>query len=152
MQATAPTRRTRSPRWGDPLVRFLLRSPLHGLVDRQLMLVTIKGRISRRLFTVPVGYLQATDAIYVLVSDPYSKLWWRNLDGGARVELTLRGKVVDAEGTVLYTGFTAILEEYCERLPGIARMLKVPVVDGVVEQIALRRLALQVVMVRFRLT
>ena len=151
MQTTAPTRRVTSPRWGNPPVRWLLRSPLHGVVDRQLMLVTIKGRISRRLFTVPVGYLELGDAIYVLVSDPYSKLWWRNLDGGAPVTLTLRGKAVDAEATVLYTGFTPVLEEYCRQFRGVARTLQVPVVDGVVDQAALNDLARQVVMVRFTL-
>ena len=152
MQATAPTRRIKSPRWGDPPIRWLLRSPFHGLVDKQLMLVTIKGRVSRRMFTIPVGYFQASDMIYVLVSDPYSKRWWRNLDGGAQVELTLRGKVVDADATVLHTGFDSILEAYCEHLRGIARMLKVAVVDGVVDQNALQQLASQVVMVRFQVT
>jgi hypothetical protein len=38
-------------------VGLLLRSPLHGLVSGRIMLLTVTGRRSGRLFTVPVSYL-----------------------------------------------------------------------------------------------
>jgi hypothetical protein len=133
-------------------VRWLLRSPLQRFVSKQLMLVTIKGRVTGRTFTIPVGYIEANDGIYVLVSGPADKLWWRNLDGGAPVELTLRGQVVDAEALVLHLGFERVLERYCKQMPGIAKRLGVPVVGGAVDAAALHDLAQQVVMVRFVLT
>jgi hypothetical protein len=113
------------------------------------MLVTIKGRMTGRRFTVPVGYLEADDSIYVLVSEPEAKLWWRNLEGGATVELTVRGKVENAAAMVLHSGFEDVLQRYCEHFPGIAKMLGVRVVDGAVDAASLRDLARQVDMVRF---
>ena len=79
-------------RVGNPAVRLLLRSPLHGLASRQLALITVTGRRSGRSFTIPVGYRRDGDVVTVPVGWPERKLWWRNLRGeGAPVQLRLRG-------------------------------------------------------------
>ena len=50
----------------NPIMRTLLRSPLHGLLSDSLMLITYTGRRSQRKFTTPVRYLRAfpQDAAY----------------------------------------------------------------------------------------
>jgi hypothetical protein len=83
----------------NPVVRWLLRSPLHGLVSRGLILVTLSDRASGRRYALPVQYARRGDAVYVL-SQP-ARRWWRNLIGGARVELRLRGERLEADGEVL---------------------------------------------------
>jgi hypothetical protein len=40
----------------NPLVRWLIRSPLHWLASRRLALITYTGRRSGRAYTIPVGY------------------------------------------------------------------------------------------------
>lgn len=83
----------------NPVVRWLLRSPLHGPISRGLLLITLSDRSSGRRYALPVQYAQRGDAVYVL-SLP-ARRWWRNLVGGARVELRLRGERLEADGEVL---------------------------------------------------
>jgi deazaflavin-dependent oxidoreductase (nitroreductase family) len=68
----------------------LLRSPLHGLVSQRVMLITICGRKSGRLYTTPVNYVRDGDTITV-VSRTH-RTWWRNLRGGAQVTVRARGE------------------------------------------------------------
>ena len=42
-------------RIGNPIVRAVLRSPLHRILSRHVVLLTVTGRKSGRAYTVPVG-------------------------------------------------------------------------------------------------
>ena len=75
----------------NPVLRVFLRSPLHPLLSRPLMLLTVTGRRSGRAFTIPVGYGQDGDRLRVDLEWPERKRWWRNLRGGAPVSVLLRG-------------------------------------------------------------
>lgn len=72
----------------NPLMRTILRSPLHRLVSKQLLLLRFTGRKSGRIFTMPVGYTWQGDDLYLMTESP----WWRNFDGGAEVTVWLRGQ------------------------------------------------------------
>ena len=74
----------------NPMTRMLLRSPLHFLQSKSLMLITFKGRKSGRLFTTPVRYVRVGDTVRCFTSA--ENLWWRNLRGGAPVSLRIEGK------------------------------------------------------------
>jgi len=91
-----PTRGAHAPfafwnRTGNRLVAVLLRSPLHGLADRRLVLITVTGRISGRSFTLPVMYERTDDVLEIPVMWPERKRWWRNLREEADVVVRLRG-------------------------------------------------------------
>lgn len=146
-------RRMTAPRWLSPFVRGILRSPLHPLVSRTLMLLSVRGRRSGRTHTFPVGYLEEPDGWYVLVGDFERKTWWRNLEGGVPVRLTVRGRTLDASATVLRQetdgrGFEETLGRYLVRFPRTARVLGVSIVDGVPDADAVRAAARRVVVVR----
>jgi hypothetical protein len=79
-------------RSGNQVVGLLLRSPLHPLVSRQLALITVTGRRTKREHTLPVGYTQDGERLSIPVLWPQRKLWWRNLRDGAPVRLRLRGE------------------------------------------------------------
>lgn len=83
----------------NPLVKALLRSPLHGLVSANLLLVTFTGRRSGREYTTPVGYEQLDGTLYV--TSQTDRLWWRNLRGGAGVTVRLHGEVRDGHADVI---------------------------------------------------
>ena len=83
--------RRRLFRFGNLFVILLLRSPLHGLASGSLLLLSYRGRRSGRRFTVPVMYAQTAGDLVVFVGHPERKSWWRNLRGGAQVEVRLRG-------------------------------------------------------------
>jgi len=74
----------------NPMMRMLLRSPLHFVQSKSLMLITFTGRKSGRLFTTPVRYVRVGDTVRCFTSA--ENLWWRNLRGGAAVSLRIEGK------------------------------------------------------------
>jgi hypothetical protein len=79
-------------RTANPLVKAVLRSPLHPLLSRRLALITVTGRKTGRRFTFPVGYERSGDGIRIVPSMPERKRWWRNLLQEGRVELVLQGE------------------------------------------------------------
>jgi hypothetical protein len=77
----------------NPLVRWLIRSPLHGLASRRIALITYTGRRSGHRYTIPVGYKMAGVDVTITVGSPDRKVWWRSLTGtDAPVELVVRGQ------------------------------------------------------------
>ncbi len=69
-------------------MKFLLRSPLHGILDKTILLITFKGRKSGKMFTTPVSYSQHGDQVYVFTH----AAWWKNLRRGEPVTLRIRGR------------------------------------------------------------
>ena len=99
---TPPVRSTEPPksaiRYFNPVIRALLRSPLHPLLDAQgLMLLTFTGRRTGRRFTIPVGYHELADGMWVLTGSQ----WRFNLRGGAPVVVRLRGADRPGRGTLV---------------------------------------------------
>jgi deazaflavin-dependent oxidoreductase (nitroreductase family) len=83
-------------RFINPLVRLLLRSPLHGLASDSLLLLTYHGRKSGQAYTLPVQYVQSGQTFYIVVGMAGQKRWWRNLIGGAPVRLWVHGEELPA--------------------------------------------------------
>jgi hypothetical protein len=76
----------------NPLLRGLLRSPLHRVASGSLALLTVTGRSSGRRYSFPVGYRREGEVVTIAVGAPRRKRWWRNLTGaGAPVEIRLAG-------------------------------------------------------------
>jgi len=73
----------------NPAMRLLLRSPIHSLLSRSLMLITFTGRRSGRRYTTPVRYLRIGTTVRCFTS--VESQWWRNLRGGADVVLRIEG-------------------------------------------------------------
>jgi deazaflavin-dependent oxidoreductase (nitroreductase family) len=80
--------------WYNPIITFLLRSPLHRLVGKGMLLMTYTGRKSGKPHTLPVNYVQEGNLL--LATSFRERTWWRNLRGGAPVTVHLAGK--DARG------------------------------------------------------
>ncbi|MBK8021408.1 MAG: nitroreductase family deazaflavin-dependent oxidoreductase [Chloroflexi bacterium] len=74
---------------------WLLRSRFHGVVSGMYLLLTVRGRKSGRLYATPVQYAQQGETLYIITSEGYT--WWKNLRGGAEVEVLLRGKTYRAQ-------------------------------------------------------
>ncbi|HEY2670674.1 MAG TPA: nitroreductase/quinone reductase family protein [Rugosimonospora sp.] len=93
--APRPTRESRVQRIGNGVVRFLLRSPLHGVLSRRLLVVTVTGRRTGRTYRVPVGYVEHDGALLIGAGGA----WRRNLRPGEPVSVRLRGRdrLADAE-------------------------------------------------------
>src|SRR5207249_9479955 len=72
----------------NPFVAAILRSPLHGLLSKQVMLLTYTGRKTGKRYTIPVGYTRDGETLVVFSS----RTWRRNLRGDAPVEVRLQGR------------------------------------------------------------
>ena len=73
---------------GNPLVRMLLGSPLHGMADHAFLVLHVTGRNTGRCYNIPVGFVDMGGRLTVV-----TVAGWRvNLRGGADVEVTLRGR------------------------------------------------------------
>jgi len=80
--------------WFNPLIEWLLRSPLHFFVSKNMMLISFTGRKSGKRYTTPVNYWHMPDegGEYLATTSQKDRLWWRNLRGGAQVSLRLQGE------------------------------------------------------------
>jgi hypothetical protein len=110
----------------NPAVAWLLRSPLHPLLDWGLMLITVTGRRSGRVYTIPVGYQRDGDALVVLVSKPWRKQWWRNYRDARPIGVLLRGRAAHGCAIVVppeSPAFRDDVERSLHRVPGLGRQL-----------------------------
>ena len=92
----------------NPVVKSLLRSRLHGLMSSNTMLLEFRGRKTGNTYVTPVSYHE-TDGRLHCFTDRESK-WWRNLQSGDEVTLTLRGTRRIGKPTVLDDGSDRVAE------------------------------------------
>ncbi|MFZ6026986.1 MAG: nitroreductase/quinone reductase family protein [Chloroflexota bacterium] len=71
-------------------IKFILRSPLHGILSKNFLLINFVGRKSGKTFTTPVSYSRDGNYLYVFTH----ATWWKNLQPTTPITLRLRGKDV----------------------------------------------------------
>lgn len=115
---------------GNDFMSWVLRSPLHGMLSNGMMLITITGRKTGKTYTTPVGYYVEEGYLWVITSR--ERMWWRNLQGGATVNLLLKRKLVQgiAEVELDEKAVEARMYEYLRHVPQAAKPMKVRLEDG----------------------
>jgi hypothetical protein len=98
----------------NPIVRALLRSPLHRFVDDELLILHITGRRTGHRYDIPVGYMEV-DGRFVVVTQ---HRWRANIRGGADVVVTRGGlhRKMHAELDEEPASVGAILQAAIERV------------------------------------
>ncbi len=66
--------------WYNGIMLWLLQSPLHGMLSRNMMVINYTGRKSGKVYRLPISY-KKIDEILLTVSYKH-RTWWRNLRGG----------------------------------------------------------------------
>lgn len=93
--------RERSWEWSPPAsmnsgMSALLRIPfLHRLVSKRLALLSFAGRKSGHHYDIPVGYSRQGNTVTILTKR--FRIWWRNFQAGAPVDVWLEGKLHHGE-------------------------------------------------------
>ena len=106
----------------NPMIKVLLRSPLHRILSKQVMLLSVTGRRTGRTYTVPVGRHPSGDGTYFLSA---AGSWRHNLRGGAEVRLTIAGRehrahaVIEEDPDRAAEAFMAVLERDGARPLGV---------------------------------
>ena len=112
----------------NPIVRPILRSPLHRLLSGVLCLITVTGRKSGERFTFPVLYARDGRDVVIVAGWASKKRWWRNVVGGADIELLVAGEHVKGRATAYVdapAGRGRALRAFLARYPSGTRTLAV---------------------------
>ncbi len=136
---------------GNSFIKFILKSPLHGMMSASTMLITVAGRKTGRLITTPVNYYQEGNTVWVLtVRD---RKWWRNLPDCPKADLLLRGKRVSAVAEVILDKTTVAnqIGQYVKRIPMSAKALGIRIEGGDPNAADLARIAQDRLMVKLTL-
>lgn len=109
----------------NPLVRFILNSPLHSLLSGRLILVTYTGKRSGKKHTLPVQYVESHNELIVFAGYHQHKKWWRNLMQESTISVCYRGKRLEASAKAFDGDVEAIvpvMPDYLRRFPASARV------------------------------
>lgn len=79
---------TTVPPFVNKAMKFVLRSPIHNLISKNVLLITFTGRKSGKSYTTPVSYSQSGDHVSIFTH----ATWWKNLCSIAPVKLQLQGR------------------------------------------------------------
>lgn len=111
--------------WYNAMMAWLLRSPMHGLISRNFMLVTVTGKKSGKPYTTPVNYSREGNMLTVISNR--DRTWWRNLRGGSPLTICLQGRDLAAVGMVIEddAGVTRDLAAYLQKNPQLAKYFSV---------------------------
>ena len=115
---------------GNDFMAWVLRSPFHGMLSNGMMLITITGRKTGKTYTTPVGYYMEDGTMWVITSR--ERTWWKNLQGGAKVDLLLKRKPVTgiADVDLDEKSVEVRMVEYLRHVPQAAKPMKIRMEDG----------------------
>lgn len=107
--------------WFNPMMVWLLKSPFHFFISKNMLLVTVTGRKSGRQISTPTNYLRDGNTLWVI--SWRDRNWWKNLRGGANVRLLLAGRNVEGSGEVFEdeNSVAQSLFEYYSKAPQVAK-------------------------------
>jgi len=102
----------------NPLMRYLLRTPLAGGLRKQFMVLSFKGRKTGREFVVPVSAHHIDGDLYALIGS----VWKVNFRGGAPASVLYEGHSKAMRGELVEDrALTADLFHRCAQGYGVKR-------------------------------
>ena len=137
---------------GNDFISWVLRSLFHGMLSNGMMLLTVTGCKTEKKFTFPVGYYREGGYLWVITSR--DRTWWKNLRGGANVDLLLKRKPVTAfaESDLDEKAVEERMYEYLRHVPQSAKPLGIRIENGDANTEDVARTAKDRLFVRLRLT
>lgn len=138
----------------NPVMRGLLRSPLHGITSHNIGVVHFTGRKSGRRLNTPLSYTREGNVVRLLSN--HSTRWWLNFRGeNVRVEMEIARRRHPGSAVLLEGDSEALREgvrKFIHALPRDARVygLKLDAHREVVES-SLAAVASELILVEIRL-
>jgi hypothetical protein len=93
----------------NPIVRFLVRTPLAGPLREQMMVVSFTGRKTGRRFSIPLSAHRIDNDLYAITSAG----WKYNFRDGADAEVLHKGKTTAMRGELISD--PAVVADLCKR-------------------------------------
>ncbi len=97
----------------NPIMKLILRSPLHAIVSKRIMIISFSGRKSGREYSTPVSYFQEGDRVVCFTHSP----WWKNIGDGSAEKVRIQG--VDFNGHAV-----AISGDVEQKVENLTKMLE----------------------------
>jgi deazaflavin-dependent oxidoreductase (nitroreductase family) len=139
--------------WYNPLITYILLSPLHGFISRSILLLTYTGYKTGKQYTTPLSYVP--DADNILIVSLRRRTWWKNFLNEAPVTVRVKGRDLPARARAITEPPNEVQAALCIYLKSqrdLARILKVRFdSDGNPDPETLAKAAENRVMVRVRL-
>ena len=139
------------PPYVNSAMKFVLRSPVHGMVSKTVLLITFTGRKSGKTYTTPVDYSQDGEQVTLFTHAD----WWKNLRGGAPVTLRVRGRELQGVAEPVAEDKQAVaagLTAHLRKVPSDARYYGVTFDDnGIPKAEEVEKAAQNAVMIRVQL-
>jgi deazaflavin-dependent oxidoreductase (nitroreductase family) len=132
-------------------MKLVLRSPVHKMVSKTVLLITFTGRKSGKTYTTPVDYSQDGDQVTIFTHAN----WWKNLRNDAPVTLRIRGRELQGLAKPVAEDKQAVaagLAEHLRKVPSDAKYYSVTFDDqGNPRAEEVEKAAQNVVMIRIQL-
>jgi hypothetical protein len=84
----------------NPTMKALLKSPLHGIMSKGLMVLCFMGRKSGKQYEIPVAYHRLDDDPNLITVVTHSR-WGVNFDDGRQANLLIRGEWHSLQGQAI---------------------------------------------------
>jgi len=138
----------------NPVMRSLLRSPLHGITSHNIGIVHFSGRKSGRRLSTPLSYTREGNIVRLLSNQ--STRWWLNFRGeGAKVEMEIARQRYPGTALLLEGDSEALrdgVRRFIRALPRDAKVYGLKLdTDGEVVEASLATVAGQLILVEIRL-
>jgi hypothetical protein len=105
-------------RIANPVLRFLLRTPIAGAAREQMMVVSFNGRKTGRRYSIPLSAHRIDNDLYAITSAP----WKQNFRDGAAAEVLHKGKTTTMRGELIRDrAVIADLARRCAEFYGVKR-------------------------------
>lgn len=104
----------------NQVMKFVLRTPVHGMVSKTVLLITFAGRKSGKTYSTPVSYSQEGEQVTIFTHAE----WWKNLRTGVPVRLRIQGHERQGLAEPIARDKQAIsagLAEHLRKVPSDAR-------------------------------
>ena len=114
---------------GNDFMAWVLRSPFHGMLSNGMMIITVTGRKTGKIYTTPVGYYEEGGYLWIVTNR--ERTWWKNLQGGAKVGLLLKRKSVQgtADTELDEKCVETRMYEYLRHVPQAAKPMEIRMQD-----------------------
>jgi deazaflavin-dependent oxidoreductase (nitroreductase family) len=109
---TMSEKKTTIPPAVNAMMKFVLRSPLHGMASNTITVISFTGRKSGKTYSTPVSYSQNGSQVTIFTHGE----WYKNLAAGAPVTLRIRGKDYTGQADVTVADKAAMAAGLTEHL------------------------------------
>jgi hypothetical protein len=138
----------------NPVMRCLLRSPLHAITSHNIGIVHFTGRKSGRKLNTPLSYTREGNIVRLLSNQ--STRWWLNFRGeGVKVEMEIARQRYQGTAVLLEGDSEALREgvrRFIRALPRDAKVYGLKLAaDGEVVEASLAKIAGQLILLEIRL-